>query len=77
MSVLFSDEIPHPRDVVIICLAHACRIFERLLSRQELDNATPRIEQVRRLELIGREMSEAIRDIEASVAAAMQGNFHG
>ena len=77
MSVLFSDEIPHPRDVVIICLAYACRIFERLLSRQELANATPRIEQVRRLELIGREMSEAIRDIEASVAAAMQGHFHG
>ena len=77
MSVLFSDEIPHPRDVVIICLAHACRIFERLLSRQELAGATPRIEQVRRLELIGREMSQAITDIEASVAAAMQGHIHG
>ena len=27
MSVLFSDEIPDPRDIVIVCLAEACGIF--------------------------------------------------
>ena len=76
MSVLFSDEIPHPRDVVIISLAYACGIFGRLLSRQELASATPRIEQVRRLELISREMSEAIMEIEASAAAVIEGHIH-
>ena len=39
MGVLFSDDIPDPRDVVIICLADACGIFRGLLSRQELDNS--------------------------------------
>ena len=33
MEVLFSDKIPDPRDVVIICLADACGMFEKLLGR--------------------------------------------
>ncbi len=67
MGVLFSDEIPDPRDVVIICLADACGIFRRLLSRQELARASARIEQIRRLDLIGQAMSQAIQDIELSI----------
>ena len=70
MGVLFSNEIPDPRDVVIICLADACGIFRGLLSEQELDAATARIEQVRKLDLIGQAVSRAIHDIELSVAAA-------
>ena len=68
MGVLFSDEIPDPRDVMIICLADACGIFDELLSRREMERATPRIDQVRRLELIGRTITHAIRDIEVAVA---------
>ncbi len=76
MGVLFSDEIPHPRDMVIISLADACRIFEGLLSRRELANAAPRIEQVRKLDVIGRAVSQAILNIEISVAAAMQARLY-
>lgn len=72
MAVLFSDEIPTPRDVVIICLADACGIFKGLLSRRELDNVSSRIEQVRRLDLIGQALSKAIHDIEMSIAASVQ-----
>ena len=72
MGVLFSDEIPTPRDVVIICLADACGIFKGLLSRHELDNVAPRIEQVRRLDLIGQALSKGIQDIEMSIAASVQ-----
>ena len=28
MGVLFSDEIPDPRDVVLLCLADACGILK-------------------------------------------------
>ena len=76
MGVLFSDEIPDPRDVMIICLADACGIFRELLSRRELDKASARIEQVRKLDLIGQAMSRAIYDIEVSVAASVQGYIH-
>ncbi len=72
MGVLFSDEIPSPRDVVIICLADACRIFNGLFSRRELENVSERIEQVRRLDLIGQALSKGIQDIEMSIAASVQ-----
>ena len=76
MGVLFSDEIPDPRDVMIICLADACGIFSELLSRSELQNATARIEQVRKLDLIGQAMTQAIRDIEVSVATLVHGRMY-
>jgi len=72
MGVLFSDEIPSPRDVVIICLADACRIFSGLFTRRELENVSDRIEQVRRLDLIGQALSKGIHDIEMSIAASVQ-----
>ena len=75
MGVLFSSDIPDPRDVVIICLADACGIFRGLLSRQELGRASARIEQVRRLDLIGQAMSQAIQDLELSIAASVPDHF--
>ena len=72
LGVLFSDEIPTPRDVVIICLADACGIFKGLLSRRELDSVASRIEQVRKLDLIGQALSKGIHDIEMSIAASVQ-----
>ncbi len=72
MGVLFSDEIPSPRDVVIICLADACGIFKGLLSNRELENVASRIDQVRRLDLIGQALSKGIHDIEMSIAASVQ-----
>ncbi len=71
MGVLFSDEIPDPRDVVIICLADTCGIFRELLSKREVDQASARIAQVRQLDLIGQAVSGALRDIEVSLQAAM------
>ena len=76
MEVLFSDEIPDPRDVMLICLAEACGILARLISREELDRASARIEQVRKLDLIGQAMSQAITDIELSVIALAQPHLY-
>ena len=72
MEVLFSDQIPGPRDVVIIGLAHACDIFKEILSPRELARVADRIDQVRKLDLIGQAMSQAITDIELSLALAVQ-----
>ena len=72
MEILFSDELPDPRDVVIIGLAHACNLFRQILSARELEHVAPRIDQVRRLDLIGQAMSQAITDIEVSLALAVQ-----
>ena len=71
MGVLFSDEIPDPRDVMLICLVDECGIFEELLSRSELDRASERIAQVRQMDLIGQAMAQAIRDLEVSIAVSV------
>ena len=71
MGVLFSDEIPDARDIVIISLADACGIFGGILSSRELKGAAQRIAQVRKMDLIGREVSKAVRDIQLSLATAM------
>ena len=71
MGVLFSNEIPDPRDVMLICLVDACGIFDEILSRNELERASDRIAQVRQMDLIGQAMAQAIRDIEVSIAVSI------
>ena len=61
MGVLFADDVPSPRDAMLISLVHACDLFSHLLSRQEHDKVRDRIDLVRRLDLIGRSVEEAIR----------------
>ena len=75
MEVLFSEDIPDPRDVVLICLVDACDILRELLTARELERASERIEQVRKLDLIGQAMSKAVRDIQSSIALAMHPTF--
>ncbi|MCY3706732.1 MAG: cytochrome P450 [Gammaproteobacteria bacterium] len=60
MGVLFSDEIPGPRDVMLICLVDACGLFERLLSRAEREEVAERLDLIHRLDSIGRAVFEAI-----------------
>ena len=76
MDVLLSDKIPDPHDVALICLADSASVFEVILSERELRHAGERIEQVRKLDLIGQAMSDQIRkfvyDITMAIAHAQQ-----
>ena len=69
LGVLLSDEIPSPRDIVIIGLAEACGILRELLPKGDYENARERIDQVRKLDLIGQATSRAVNDIEMWLAA--------
>ena len=71
MEVLFSDEIPDARDIIIISLSDVCGILRSLLSSRELKTTAQRVDQVRRMDLIGREVSETVWDIQSSLAMAM------
>ena len=66
MRVLFSEEIPDPRDVVLICLADACGIFEAILSASERAEVQERIETVRKLDLIGQAVTQTVRNVEST-----------
>ena len=61
MRTLFSNDIPDPNDVVIIGLANACGVFERLLAPAEQEVAQERIALLGRMDLIGRAVTEAIQ----------------
>jgi hypothetical protein len=68
MGVLFKDEIPDPRDSLLIGLCRAAGLFPLLLSGQELDRVQPRIDQVADLEELNRSLADAIREIYAQIA---------
>lgn len=62
MRTLFSDDIPDPRDIVIISLAAASGVFESILSQDELAQVQGRIDLICRMDLIGREVTAATND---------------
>jgi hypothetical protein len=69
-QVLLSDDIPDPRDVVLVCLVDACALMGFVLSEAELDAATPRVEQLRKLDLIGQAVTRAASETEAIIKFA-------
>ena len=68
LGVLFNDEIPDPRDSLLIGLCRAAGLFAFILSGQELDRVQGRINQVADLEELNRSLSAAIQDIYAQIA---------
>ncbi|MYD42282.1 MAG: GPP34 family phosphoprotein [Gammaproteobacteria bacterium] len=75
-EVLFTDTIPNPRDIALICLTHATGLLESIFTRSQLREVEDRIEQVRRLDLIGQTLANAIWTIEAYIASSSQPQFH-
>ena len=63
MRTIFSDDIPDPHDIVIICLADACGVFRSILSKEELAEVQERIDLISQLDLIGRSVVEALRQL--------------
>ncbi|MCY3737007.1 MAG: cytochrome P450 [Gemmatimonadaceae bacterium] len=56
--VIFTDEIPDPRDVIIICLVNTCDVFRFIFQLD--DEAEKRIEFICRMDLIGRSLADAV-----------------
>ena len=55
---IFSDNIPHPRDIIIICLIETCDIFHLMFKIDK--KAEERIELICRMDLIGRSIADAV-----------------
>ena len=71
-EVLHSDDIPDPRDIALIALLDACDLLPDLFPAQEIKQCRARIEQLRLMDLIGRELAGAIVDIERTIIAALR-----
>ena len=72
MGLLLSDEIPSPRDAVIISLAHACGVFRRMLAPSEYEEVEERIELISGLELVTRAAAAAIRNVSLAESRRLQ-----
>ena len=70
-DVLLSDDAPDPRDVAMICLLDVSDLLGDIFSEREMERARPRVEQLRKMDLIGREVGSVIADIEHSITMAM------
>ena len=57
-NVIFHNEIPFPRDVVIVCLLNTCDVLRFIF--QIDDEQEERIEAICKLDLIGRAIAEAV-----------------
>ncbi len=67
-ELILGDDIPDAHDVVLISLGNACRLMEDLFTPKEYEQVESRIDTLARLDLIGQEMTNAIRDIEKTIA---------
>lgn len=61
--ILLTNEIPDPRDVVLICLIEACSLLRLLLDPEEIARTRTRVEQLTRLDLIGHAVTQAVAEI--------------
>ena len=57
MAVLFKDEVPDPRDTLLLGLANSTGALSKILTEDELAKASRRISEVAALEEIGRSVS--------------------
>ena len=71
-QTLAADDIPEPRDVALISLLDACDLLGHIIPSREIDQRRARIEQLHRMDLIGREVANAIATAERSTLLAIR-----
>lgn len=69
-QVLLTDEIPDPRDVVLICLIDACDLLGLVLTPDEIAPTKARVDELSRLDLIGQAVTRAVAEIRFTIRHA-------
>ena len=62
-ELILTDQIPDPRDTVLVSLVHACNLFREILSPRELKRSEERIESIAKVDSVGRKVAQLIKDI--------------
>lgn len=65
--ILVSDEIPDPRDIVLICLVDACSLLRFVLGADEIGARAARVEQLRKMDLIGQAVTKSASETDAII----------
>ena len=64
MRYIFTDAIPTPRDIIVICLVNTCDVFRFIFQLD--DEAEERIKSICQMDLIGRSIANAVEQNIAS-----------
>ncbi len=70
IEAVLSDDIPDPRDIALICLIDACQILPDLIPGWETEDTGSRLDLLRKMDLIGREVTGTISDIQDTIIRA-------
>ena len=62
LNVVLNNDIPDPRDVILVGLMHTCDGFKLLLSEEDYVEKLERIETVAGMDLVGRSVATAVKD---------------
>jgi len=77
MSLIFSNDIPAPRDCALVSLAASSLVFERTLTKSMFAQTRDRIEQLQKLDLIGGSISTAAKEFTAELKKGERGAIVG
>jgi golgi phosphoprotein 3 len=72
-ALLQSDDIPDPRDIVIIGLADATGLLQQVLSHEQYEKSRVRIRQIAQLDIIGQATRTLMEDLEAALSSIAAG----
>jgi hypothetical protein len=70
-SVVVDGEVPGPRDVVLVSLASACQLLRSVFTDADLLKYSARIEEVSKMDLIGRAVSKSVAEVQEAVMRAV------
>lgn len=62
-ELILSDNIPEPRETVLVSLVHTCGLFRQILSPRELRRSEDRIKTISKVDIVGRKVVQLIDDI--------------
>lgn len=71
VEILYDDETPSERDVVLISLVDTCNLFSSILSSQEVEKLSERISRIKKMDVIGQVVSNAVGQLHMDIAQAM------
>ena len=63
-NLVLSNEIPDPRDAVLVSLVNACGLFSEILSSRELRRCEGRIEEISKYDMVCQKINELIRQVQ-------------
>ncbi|MCK4338590.1 MAG: GPP34 family phosphoprotein [Candidatus Cloacimonetes bacterium] len=70
-KTILNNDIPDPRDIVLISLIKTCNMIDEIFTSEEKKVVKERIDQIAKMDLIGQAVSNAVNEIQRMVTSAV------